>query len=188
MGNVGVTRSHLQNSDAAAEISHHLAGRIFLAPKLDRKTVGLAANRVRGVEGAGGIDKKSGAIDVAVFIDAVNSDNRFGRALKDISDFATDRDGGLILSGDRPRRKESCQNCRHPKPRCSPRSMDGAIDPPAQSVSLSQVATGRIAARTGSSIHNSLERYRAHSAVASSENCRKREFGRYDGIDVAAER
>ena len=71
--------------------------RIFFAAKLNREIASLAADRVSGVKRAGGINEKSGTANFAVFIDPVNLDDGFGRALEDFFDVLADRGGGLLL-------------------------------------------------------------------------------------------
>src|ERR1041385_9360419 len=65
-------RIDLQHRNAATDVGDDLFCGIGFALELDGEIFRVAANRVSRVKGAGWINEKSGAENIAVFIDAVN--------------------------------------------------------------------------------------------------------------------
>ena len=95
-------RGHVsfQHCHSATHIGQNLARRICFAFKFNREIFRLAANGVRRVERAGGVDKKSGAEYFTVLINSMDLDDGFGRAFENIFNLATDGASGLVLRRD----------------------------------------------------------------------------------------
>ena len=71
-----------------------MACRIFLALKFNGEITSFSSYCVRGVKCSGGINKKSGAANLAMLVNTVDLDHSFGRARKNLSHMLA---GGLIL-------------------------------------------------------------------------------------------
>src|SRR5207249_1083832 len=74
-----------------ADVCQKLARRVFFAAEFDCEVSRFTSHCVCGVKGPGGIDKKSSAANLAVFVDAMNFDHRFGGAREDVFDLMANR-------------------------------------------------------------------------------------------------
>src|SRR5437879_3252440 len=95
-----------QHRDTAADVGQKLAGRIILAVDINAEVARFAANGVGGIKRAGWIDKKSGAAELAVLVDAMDFYHCARAAGEDVFDLLADRSGGLFLRGNKPCRAE----------------------------------------------------------------------------------
>src|SRR4029077_3299272 len=76
--------------------------RQLLPLELNTKVVPFPANRIGRVNRSGGIDKKAGAGELAVFVVAMNFHYRLFATIENILDLATDT-GGRLIFGPRQR-------------------------------------------------------------------------------------
>src|SRR5215467_7519169 len=94
---------YFQDGRPAANVCHELVRRIFLAVEFDGEIARFASDSVSGVKCSRRVNEKSGAANWAVFINAVNLDDRFGGTLENVSDLMADCRGGLLL-----RKEQAC--------------------------------------------------------------------------------